>query len=368
MSLIDQLKQIPDTRQIRGRRHPLWLLLLLSLLGFLCGYRGYRPLADFAQAHAAELRELLQLSAQSPMPSYSTFRRTALTVDSQGWVEVFNVWSLSTLPLTLKALLSVDGKSLRCTSVGGQTAAQNFITCVSMYERALGVLHLQLMENAKVSEIHVAQTFMKQVLPQLPAGNCLSLDALHTTADTIKTIVQAQQHYLLPVKQNRADAYQTIAAHVTTVSPESEALAVDHTHGRAMQRQAQLFPPPPALQAKWPQLAFVGVVRRQGQRGPKGDPKESDETVYYIGSAPWQAQDLLLASQQHWQIENGLHWVKDVTFEEDYPPRRGGHAPVTWSIFNSFAITLARRQGWRTVPQALRIWANQLQKVFSFLV
>ena len=28
----------------------------------------------------------------------------------------------------------------------------------------------------------------------------------------------------------------------------------------------------------------------------------------------------------HWEIENRLHWVKDVTFHEDYPDRAGGDA------------------------------------------
>lgn len=56
----------------------------------------------------------------------------------------------------------------------------------------------------------------------------------------------------------------------------------------------------------------------------------------------------------HWRIENKLHWVKDVLFNEDDPARRGGHAPVNWAIFNSFAITLARRGGYRTgCPQSL---------------
>jgi len=52
-----------------------------------------------------------------------------------------------------------------------------------------------------------------------------------------------------------------------------------------------------------------------------------------------------------------LHGVKDVTIEEDDPPRPGGYVPITGSIFNPFAITLARRQGWRTGLQALRNWA-----------
>ncbi|MBD2425455.1 hypothetical protein H6G62_05645, partial [Phormidium sp. FACHB-1136] len=95
-----------------------------------------------------------------------TFRRTSLAVDSQGWVEGFNAWAIATLPLACGALMSIDGKSLRCTRVGGQTAEQNFTTIVSLYERHLGVIHLRRMENAKASEIHVASRLGRGGSPQ----------------------------------------------------------------------------------------------------------------------------------------------------------------------------------------------------------
>ena len=117
MALIEQVKQIPDHRHLRGRRHPLGMILMMSVLGFLC---GYRPLADFATLSAEDLRELLGLAEAQPMPSYSTFRRTSLAVDSQGWVEGFNAWAIAALPLACGALMSIDGKSLRCTRVGGR--------------------------------------------------------------------------------------------------------------------------------------------------------------------------------------------------------------------------------------------------------
>ena len=60
--------------------------------------------------------------------------------------------------------------------------------------------------------------------------------------------------------------------------------------------------------------------------------------------------------------------MKDVTFSEDYPLRWGGHAPVNWAIFCTWIISAIRRSGIRTVPQALRLWANQVDDIFSFLV
>jgi len=57
---------------------------------------------------------------------------------------------------------------------------------------------------------------------------------------------------------------------------------------------------------------------------------------------------LLADTQGHWGIENRLHWVKDVTFTEDFPPRRGGNAPVNWAILHTFFITIT--EGGRSAP------------------
>lgn len=51
LNLVERLTQIPDYRKGKGKRHTLWLVLMLVLLGTLCGYRGYRPLADFSRQH-----------------------------------------------------------------------------------------------------------------------------------------------------------------------------------------------------------------------------------------------------------------------------------------------------------------------------
>ena len=363
MTLIEQLKQIPDPRQIKGRRHPLWMILFLSLLGFLCGYSGYRPLADFCRQHSSSLRHLLGLPNGQAMPSYSTFRRSFLHVAPQGWIDTFNHWALATLPESLGALLSVDGKSIRCTSTGGNSPEQNFVSFVSVYGHQVGVVQLLMMENKKCSEIHVAQALIAQ-LPELPPGQCLSFDALHTTQATVKAVNAIEQDYLLALKSNRAETYGAVQTLTQTQVPLASAAEQDNSHGRSVHRQVQVFAPTSKLQAKYPNLASIGVVNRTGIRAQQ----PFCETVYYLSSRPWSASELLNATRQHWQIENGLHWVKDVTFREDDPVRRGGHAPVNWAVLNTFCITLARRQGWRTVPQALRAWANQLHHVFHFLV
>ena len=58
-SLIDYLKQIPDERSSGGRRHPLWLILLIMILGIMSGYWGYRGLGRFVERHRRQLIETL---------------------------------------------------------------------------------------------------------------------------------------------------------------------------------------------------------------------------------------------------------------------------------------------------------------------
>ncbi len=262
----------------------------------------------------------------------------------------------------MAGVLSIDGKSIRCTSTVGHSSEQNFVRFVSVYGHQVGVVQRLMMEHKQCSEIHGAPALITQ-LP-LPPGQCLSFDALHPTQATVKAVNAIEQDYLLALKSHRAETY----AAVETLTQTEPALAVaverDHSHGRSVQRHVQVFAPPPSLQAKYARLASIGVVTRTGIRAQQS----FCETVYYLSSRRWSASDLLKATRQHWQIETGLHWVKDVTFEEDDPVRKGGHAPVNWAVLNTFCITLARRQRWRTVPQALRSWANQLHQVCHFLV
>ncbi len=106
------------------------------------------------------------------------------------------------------------------------------------------------------------------------------------------------------------------------------------------------------------------VVKRRGERNSQ----PVYEGQFYICSLSLDARQLLLDTIGPWGIENRLHWVRDVTFSEDLPPRRGGNAPVNWAILHNFFITLARILGFRTIPQAQRALSNQLDKVFSLLV
>jgi predicted transposase YbfD/YdcC len=369
MSLIDQLKTIEDPRSRRGRRHELWLFLFLSLLGSLCNYWGYRPLATFAREHHHTWCDLLNLDPETTrVPSYSTFRQVFLLVDAQSWVMVFNLWAITHAPEYL-GQLSTDGKSIKCTSSGGQSHNQNFATLVSVYGQEAGVVQLELMFNKKSSEIDVARRLVTTVVttPALAATCpvCFSLDALHAQGSTLNLLEQHQSPYLIGLKANQKKLYHQAQQLLQQAIPLSVSTDLDQTHGRTIRRTVQVYDAPSELSQRWAKSGIRRIVwvHRSGTR--KGEPV--DEWHCYLSNQCVDAATFMIWIRNHWQIENSLHWVKDVTCQEDYPPRRGGQAPISWAILHSFMITLARRMGTRTVPAAMRLLANQVQKVFRWL-
>lgn len=77
---------------------------------------------------------------------------------------------------------------------------------------------------------------------------------------------------------------------------------------------------------------------------------------------------LLSLSRGHWSIENRLHWVRDVTFDEDRcRARRGQGAQVLASIRN-LVVSLLRMAGARSIPPALRHCARGDDSVIFRLV
>lgn len=363
MTLIQQLKTIPDPRKRKGRKHPLWWILFLSLVGSLCNHWGYRPLANFSHRYRKQLCAVVGLPPDTPMPSYSTFRRTFQQVEAQSWVDVFNTWTLRHLPKMAGRWFSIDGKGIKCTSIGGNGKDRDWVNLVSVYgQHDEGVVQLHLFHNKHGSEIEVA----KQLVQRLPQelAQTVTLDALHAQTETVKTLGELNVHYVIGLKTNQPTLYQSAEAVAAQTQPLSNATQSDSTHKRQVQRTVWVYAAPPALADKWHNLKTLIWVERRGWRNGRF----FHERHCYLSSAEFEAETFLNLIRGHWRIENGLHWVKDVTFQEDYPPRIGGQAPLTWAILNTFCITIARRQGFRTVPDCQRELANQVRRVFNLLV
>ena len=91
---------------------------------------------------------------------------------------------------------------------------------------------------------------------------------------------------------------------------------------------------------------------------------------YAISSLPAtdaDARRLLSLSRGHWGIENRLHWVRDVTFDEDRSQVRTGAAPQVLAGLRNLVISLVRRAGHSNVAAALRRHNAHLSEAFDMM-
>lgn len=89
LTLILFLKKVNDPRPKLGKRHPLWLILLLVIMGSMFGYLGYRDLGSFAKSHQKLSVKTFHLTTDR-VPSYSTIRRAMMLVKTSDLIDVFN--------------------------------------------------------------------------------------------------------------------------------------------------------------------------------------------------------------------------------------------------------------------------------------
>src|SRR5258708_4459697 len=107
---------------------------------------------------------------------------------------------------------------------------------------------------------------------------------------------------------------------------------------------------------------------RRARRTVKKKGKKTVEVVYLITSDR-QAGPATLAAwvRGHWEIENRLHWVRDVTYQEDKSLVRTGNAPRVMATLRSLAISLLRLDGHANIAAANRHHARDPQRTLRLL-
>lgn len=98
--------------------------------------------------------------------------------------------------------------------------------------------------------------------------------------------------------------------------------------------------------------------------------KTRQETVYGITSlSPEKANAARIGElvRGHWEIENRLHWVRDVTFDEDRSQVRTGSGPRIMTSLRNFAITCLRLAGYANIAQGVRQLAWNWERPLALL-
>lgn len=98
--------------------------------------------------------------------------------------------------------------------------------------------------------------------------------------------------------------------------------------------------------------------------------KQRNEIVYGLSSLPPARATparLLSLNRSHWTIENRLHWVRDVTFDEDRSRVRTGAGAQVMATLRNLIISLLRLAGAQYIAPALRRCARSVHLALRFI-
>jgi len=95
-----------------------------------------------------------------------------------------------------------------------------------------------------------------------------------------------------------------------------------------------------AFKKEWPDLQAIGMAIRITE---KSDGTRSEDVRYFIASRYLSGKRFAQSVRGHWGIENSLHWVLDVTFNEDQSRSRERHLADNLSWLRRFGISLLKQ-------------------------
>ena len=239
--------------------------------------------------------------------------------------------------------VAIDGKTVRRSF--DRKKGRSPLHLVSAYAAEGGLVLAQRAAESKGGELAA----IPDLLDGLDLRGCLvSLDALACQPAIAERITARGGDYLLTLKGNRRKAHAEVkawfAANAFALGGSLRPCldAFDDGHGRLVRRRVFACPDVGvfATLADWPSLRAVLAV--ETIRGIPGRGKVTAEIRHYLSSAELPPAALAAAIRRHWGIENGLHWVLDVTFREDASRVRERNAARNLALLRKIALNLAR--------------------------
>jgi predicted transposase YbfD/YdcC len=351
--LLDLLAQVPDPRKRRGRRHPLAGLLAVGIAAVIAGSRSFAAIGQWAADAGPEV--LAVLGASRGAAEESTFRRAFALVSPDVLDRVLGAW-LWTRAVRAggRLVIAIDGKTVR----GAKNKAARAPHLVAALAHGIGAVLGQVAVDAKSNEIPAVRELLKAFADL--AGAVLTIDAMHTQHDTAQLILGRGADYVMTVKGNMPTLYKQLKKLPWARIPAVSSVSTDH--GRRARRTIKV-----ALAPAW--IGFDGAAQvAQLRRTVVTKGKKTIEVVYLITSDRSASPETLAAwVRRHWHIENKLHWVRDVTYQEDKSLVRTGNAPRVMASLRSLAISILRLGGHTNIAAANRHHARDPQRTLKLL-
>ena len=329
-AFLSNFSVIPDPRA-SNVRHVLMDVLFIALASVLCGAKTCTEMALFGRSRESDLREILDLS--HGVPSHDTFSKVFRHMDPQALEQAFRDFTHAfNKELSNHKQIAVDGKVLRRSYKKGKAKTPQAM--VSAWGTQMRVV-LGSRSLGKDNEITAAIKLLKTLDIN---GAIITADALHCNKKMVTMLVEHSADYVICLKGNRGPLFKDAKTMLADDKELPEAQTRERIHGREETRRA-IITPALDLATKHKFKGLVAIGRINATRTTEAGSHEAT-TRYFVLSRMMKPSELLQIVRKHWGIENSLHWVLDVVFDEDLARSRCDHGAQNIAVLRRLALNI----------------------------
>lgn len=344
-AILAYFDDLPDPRSHRTRLHPLTTLLGIALCAVICGADSWVEIEEYGKAKQHWLAQWLDLT--NGVPSHDTFARVFARLQPRTLGACLQALTRE-LATKLEKLIAIDGKYLRHSF--DTPSGQGPLVMLNAWASNQRLVLAAIAVDTKSNEIKA----IPELLALLDITGCtITIDAMGTQKAIAAQIVEAGGEYVLALKGNQESIHTDVRlffehaiAHRWEEVPYDSVLRTDFAHARQETRRcftvnlSDLNGRWSDVQAAWKGLA--SLIRIESTRVLNGT--TSTEVRYYLSSLTGGATQALRSVRSHWGVENSLHYVLDVAFNEDACRIRKDNAPENFALLRQMALNLLRQE------------------------
>ena len=342
LSLAHHFADLTDPRIDRSRLHELLDIVAIAICAVVAGADSWDDIEDFGNAKIAWLGTFLDLP--NGIPSHDTFRRLFERPDPAEFQRGFLGWIEALQEATERQVIAIDGKTLRRSF--DRARGQSALHLVHAWATANHLLLGQVAVDQKSNEITAIPVLLKMLSI---SGAIVTIDAMGCQKEIARTIRGREADYILALKANHERLFEQVVAFWDRACArlmKGPDIGYDRQwsegHGRTEARRCWATSDLDWLEGReeWKDLRSVVFIESERFIGES----LSVETRYYLSSLPNDAKLLNAAVRSHWGVENSLHWVLDVTFQEDRSRIKKENAPENFGLLRRLALCLLKKE------------------------
>ncbi len=337
-SLEIHFQNLTDPRAEHSIDHRLIDIVIITICAVICGANNWVEIENYGHDKKEWLQQFLELP--HGIPSHDTFMRLFARLKPEQLQQCFLNWIEAVSQITKGQVIAIDGKSLRSALERGQS--RGAIHMVNAWATENRLVLGQTKVTAKSNEI----TAIPKLLKILTIEGCLiSIDAMGCQTEIAQTIIEQQGDYVLALKANHKNLYEDVVQ-LFKFARQQDWKDIEHEyyqtinkgHGRIEIRRHWTMENTEYLcgSEQWKGLQTIGLVESER----RVNHQTAIEQRYYLLSIKSDAQRFAEAVRSHWTIENQLHWILDVGFQEDKVKGCLGYSAENLAVVRHLAVNL----------------------------